>query len=123
MRTPPEAMSRNRRFMLTIMVVMLVGCASTRQEVDDISLHVPMKLELGPSRLPSGPIRIRSRQLVALPLCCPPVELRDANGKVLRELECTRQPQPLVARPGDYSIVGHDPSGGERVVRLVVTGD
>ena len=116
-------MNCKHAFILTILVVMVVGCTSIRQEADDASLHVPMKLELGVSGSPPGPIRIRSGQLITLPLCCPPVELRDTNGKALRELEWTQQPQPLVARPGYYSIVGHDPDGAERVVRLEVTGD
>lgn len=116
-------MSRKHACMLTILAVMIVGCTSPRQEVEDTSLRVPMKLELGASGSPLGPIRIRSGQLIVLPSCCPPVELRDANGKVLRELEYTRQPQPLVARPGSYSIVGHDPGGGEQAVMLEVTGD
>ena len=97
------------------------GCTSTRQDVDRTSLQTPVQVHLGEEGSPLGPIRIRSGQLISLPLCCPPVELRDAKGKRVRELKYTRAPQPLVAGPGTYSIVGHDPAGGECVLRLEVT--
>jgi len=114
-------MNRYHAFMLTALVVTVVGCTSTPQDVDNTSLQTPMKVELGAPGSPLGPIRIRSGQLIALPPCCPPVELRDANGRVVRELEYTRRPQPLVAHTGTYSIVGHDPGGEECVLRLEVT--
>ncbi len=115
-------MSRNYTFMLTMLVAVVVGCTSTRREADAASLRVPMKLELGAPGSPKGPVLIRSGQLIECPPCCPPLELRDASGKVVRDLTLTRY-LPLVARPGNYSIVGHDPGGKECVVRLVVTGD
>ncbi len=116
-------MNRSHIVMLTVLAVAIAGCTSTRQGVNSTSMQTPVQVQLGTAGSPLGPIRIRSGQLIALPLCCPPVELRDANGKVVRELKYTREPQPLVARPGNYSIVGHDPGGGERVVRLEVTGN
>jgi hypothetical protein len=40
---------------------------------------------------------------------------------LVRELKYTREPQPVVAVAGAYSIVGHDPAGAECVLRLEVT--
>ena len=114
-------MNRYYAFMQAALVVTVVGCTSTRQDIEDTSLQTPMTVELGAPGSPLGPIRIRSGQLISLPPCCPPVELRDANGRVIRELEYTRNPQPLVVRPGNYSVVGHDPGGEECVLRLEVT--
>ena len=107
----------------TLLLAIVGGCTNTRQAVDVSSQPVPLKLELGASGSPLGPIRIRSGQWITLPLCCPPVELRDANGKRLRKLVYTQEPQPLVARPALYSIVGHDPSGSECVLKIEVTRD
>jgi hypothetical protein len=104
--------------MLTALVLAITGCTSTRQEVARNSLQTPIPIQLGKVGSPLGPIRIRSGQLISLPLCCPPVELRDTKGKLVRKLKYTREPQPLVARTGTYSIVGHDPAGGECVLRL-----
>ncbi len=114
-------MSCNYAFVLTTLVIMAVGCTSTKH--DAASLRVPMKLEIGAPGSPAGPVRIRSGQVIKVGICCPPVELRDANGKVLRQLDFPGPPQPLVVRPGRYSIVGHDPEGNEGVVRVEVTGD
>lgn len=106
-----------------ILTVIVVGCTDTKHAVDNPSLHIPIKPKLGDPGSPLGPIRIQSGQLIALPLCCPPVELRDANGRKIRELDYTQKPQPLVARPANYSIVGHDPGGNECVLKLEVTKD
>ena len=76
------------------------GCASTS----------PVKLDLNSDDAPTGLVRIRSGQMIELELGCPPVELRDAKDRLLRELEYTKEPQPLVAAPGRYSIVGYDRS-------------
>ena len=114
-------MNRSHIFMLTALVVAIAGCTSTRQDINSTSLQTPVQVQLGTAGSPLGPIRIRSGQLISLPLCCPPVELRDANGNLVRELKYTREPQPLVAGTGTYSIVGHDPFGGECVLRLEVT--
>lgn len=107
--------------MLTALVLASAGCTSTRQDVNRTSLQTPVQVQLGKAGSPVGPIRICSGQMISLPLCCPPVELRDAKGELVRELSYTREPQPLVAATGSYSIVGHDPAGGECVLRLEVT--
>ena len=114
-------MNRSHILMLTALAVAIAGCRSTRQNVEGTCLQTPVQLELGAAGSPLGPIHIRSGQLICLPLCCPPVELRDANGKVVRELKHTREPQSFVASNGSFSIVGHDPGGGECVLRLEVT--
>jgi hypothetical protein len=106
--------------MLTALALALAGCTSARQEASTTSLQTPLQLHVGEPGAPLGPIRIRSGQLVVLPSCCPPVELRDAKGKLVRELTYTREPQALVANDGTYSIVGHDPAGAECVLRLKV---
>ncbi len=86
-------MNRNQAFILLMLIVMVVGCTSTRR--DAASLRVPTKLELGVPGSPAGPVRIRSGRMVQLGLFCPPVELRDADGKVLRKLDWTRQCTPI----------------------------
>jgi hypothetical protein len=102
-------------------VLAIGGCTTARQDVNRTSMQTPVQVQLGEAGSPFGPIRIRSGQLISLPLCCPPVELHDAKGKLVRELNYTREPQPLVAGAGTYAIVGHDPAGGECVLRLEVT--
>jgi hypothetical protein len=114
-------MNRSHILMLTALVLAMAGCTSTRQDLSRTSLETPVQVQLGKAGSPLGPIRIRSGQSISLPLCCPPVELRDAKGKLVRELKYTQEPQPLVAGTGTYSIVGHDPAGGECVLRLEVT--
>jgi len=109
-------MNRSYIFMIAALVVTIAGCMSNRQDVNSASLQTPLQVQLGAAGSPLGPIRIRSGQMISLPFCCPPVELRDANGKLVRKLEYTREPQPLVAGTGMYSIIGHDPDGGECVV-------
>jgi hypothetical protein len=114
-------MNRSHILMLAALGLAITGCTSTRQDVNRTSLQTPVQVQLGEGGSPLGPIRIRSGQLISLPLCCPPIELRDAKGKLVRELKYTREPQPLVAGTGTYSIVGHDPAGEECVLRLEVT--
>ena len=116
-------MNRSDIFILSALVVAIAGCTSTQQDFKGTSLQSPIQVQLGHTGSPRGPIHIRSGQLISLPLCCPPVELRDANGKLVRELTYTREPQPLVAGAGTYSIVGHDPGGEECVLRLEVTNE
>ncbi len=116
-------MNRYHTFAMMALVCTVAGCRSTPHDIDNASLQTPMEIEMGVSGSPLGPVRIRSGQLIALKLGCPPVEFRDANGKIIRELKYTIKPQPLVARPGAYSIVGHDPSGGECVVKIEVVDD
>ena len=109
--------------MLSALVVAIAGCTNTRPDLNRTSLQTPVEVKLGRAGSPLGPIHIRSGQWISLPLCCPPVELHDANGKLVRELTYTREPQPLVAATGTYSIVGHDPGGEECVLRLEVTNE
>jgi hypothetical protein len=113
-------MNRNHALLLALMLA-IAGCARTPQDVHKTSWSNPVQIQLGEAGSSLGPIRLRSGQLITLPSCCPPVELRDAQGKLVRELNYTSEPQPLVAGTGSYTIVGHDPAGGERVVRLEVT--
>ena len=95
--------------MLAALMVAFAGCAKT-----------PMQVQLGRPGSPLGPIYVHSGQLISLPHCCPPIELRDGDGKLVREFTYTSKPQPLVAGAGSYSIVGHDPAGAELVLRLEV---
>ena len=113
-------MSQSHIFMLAALVVAIAGCTSTRQDVNRTSLQTPVQIQLGRAGSPLGPIHIRSGQLILLPLCCPPVELRDANGKVVSQITWTCEPQRLVVGTGSYSIVGHDPAGEECILRLQV---
>jgi len=109
-------MSRSHLFMPMLLVTILVGCMSPY-------IGDPVRIEFGASGTPSEPVRVRSGQLVALEPCCPPVELRDTSGKTLHELEYTRQPQSLVAAPGTYLIVGHDPCGEECAISITIISD
>ena len=101
-----------------MLVAAVVGCQSTGP-----STQRPVRIDLNADDAPTGLTRIRSGRMIELELGCPPVELRDAKGRMLRELEYTREPQPLVADPGVYSIVGYDPGGEECIVRIEVTGE
>ncbi len=116
-------MIRNRTFILTMLVALVAGCRIARHGSTTPAAQTPVKLDLNADDAPSGPVRIRSGQMIQLELGCPPVELRNAKGRLLRKLEYTNEPQPLVAAPGSYSIVGHDPGGKECAVRIEVTGD
>ncbi len=114
-------MSGSRILPLAALVVAIAGCTATRQDANTTFLQTPIQVQLGQPGSPQGPIRVRSGQLISLPLCCPPVEFRDAKGRLVSELKYIREPQPVVAVTGTYSIVGHEPSGGECVLRLLVT--
>jgi hypothetical protein len=105
-----------------LLVFGIAGCTSARPSVSGTSLQTPVQVQFGGAGSAAEPLRIRPGQLISLPLCCPPVELRNADGKRVRELKCAREPQPLMAGTGAYSIVGHDPVGGECVLRVEVTG-
>jgi hypothetical protein len=114
-----KSMNRYYVLILTALVFTGIGCTAARQT----SLDVPMKLDVGDHGSPSGTIRIQSGQLIVLELGCPPIELRDASGKVLRQLKYTAEPQRLIAPPGKYSIVIFDPGTQEYVVRIEVICD
>ncbi len=104
-----------------LLILGMAGCTSARPDARGTSLQMPIQVQFGEAGSTAGPVRVRPGQWVALPQCCPPVELRDAHGKLVRELRCTREPQPLAAGAGTYSIVGHDPAGAECVLRVEVT--
>ena len=113
-------MQRNHILMLAAMGSLLTGCANTSQ----IDLQAPMKFELGKPGSSPGSITIRSGQMIVLDKTyCPPVQLRDANGVVVRELIGHTRPQELVVPPGVYTIVGHAPTAGEWTCRIQVTSD
>ena len=108
---------------LVMLVALVAGCRIARHGSTTPAAQTPVKLNLNSDDAPTGLVRIRSGQMIELELGCPPVELRDAKGRLLRELEYTKEPQPLVAAPGRYSIVGYDPGGEECAVGIEVTGD
>jgi hypothetical protein len=60
--------------------------------------------------------------MIEPPQCCPPLELRTANGEVVQRFDVTAGEQSLVAPNGVYMLVGHNPAGEEHVVRIIVTG-
>ena len=101
------------------------GCHTTQKKTETASLQKPVRLELGKIGKPKGPVQIRSGQMVLLPPYCPPVELRDADGKLVRRLDrgvdTTKQPQALDISPGRYFIVGHGPVAGEHILLVDVT--
>ncbi len=99
----------------------IAACTKTHQRVGGGGLHTPVQLQVGAPGSPMGPISLQTGQLVLLPQCCPPIELRDAKGKFLQKLKVSSDPQPMIARAGSYSIVGHDPAGEECVLRVAVT--
>ena len=115
-------MTSHHSFIVIVLVILVVGCGGLRHgSVSGPAAQTPLKVELGAPGRPSEPIRILSGQMVAVEIGCPPLELCDANGKVVRELEYTQEPQPLVAPPGEYSIVGYDPGGEKCVARIRIT--
>ena len=116
-------MIRKHTFMLMMLVALVAGCRNARHSATGPAAQAPVTLDLNADDAPTEMPRIRSGQMIVLELACPPVELRDAKGRMLRELEYTREPQPLVADPGVYSIVGYDPGGEECIVRIEVTGE
>jgi hypothetical protein len=53
-----------------------------------------------------------------------PLKNRGRQSQIFPNRESrAREPQPLVADPGVYSIVGYDPGGEECIVRIEVTGE
>ncbi len=107
--------------MLTVLITTVLGCTNIRQDLSSNAFSEPVTIDLGaPDSPPLTPVRIHSGQLIAIPLCCPPLELRGTDGKMIHELEYTQKPQALVAPAGTYSVVGHDPRGKEWVRKLEV---
>jgi hypothetical protein len=107
---------------MALLVIPIGGCSGLHGDREGRSLQEPLKLELGKPGSPLGPVRVRSGQMIVPPRCCPPLELRDARGRVVQEFDVTRWAQPLVAVPGSYSLVGHDPAGEECVLLVEVRG-
>ena len=107
---------------IALLVITIWGCSGLHGNLERRSLQEPLEIELGKPGSQLGPVQLRSGQMIVPPRCCPPLELRDASGRVVREFDVTRWAQPLVAAPGFYSLVGHDPGGEERVLLVEVRG-
>jgi hypothetical protein len=98
----------------------------TAQELTDPprgSLETPVKIDFAKPGSPLAPISLQSGQMIEPPFCCPPLALRDERGVLVQEFDVTGGAQRVVAPAGTYALVGHDPGGGEHVVRIEVTGD
>ena len=108
--------------MIMLLAALIVGCRTGQHSSTRAATQVPVKIDLNPVVGSSEVVRLRSGQVIELKLGCPPVELRNSEGRCLRELDYTEEPQPLVAAPGRYSIVGFDPAGTEYAVQIQVTG-
>ncbi|MHC1765074.1 MAG: hypothetical protein AB9869_12365 [Verrucomicrobiia bacterium] len=102
---------------LAVMLFVTVGCTTAHRDVRVSTLETPIKIQFAES----ASILLASGQVIEPPRCCPPLELRTANGQVVQEFDVTAGPQRLVAPSGTYSLVGHDPGGEDRVVQIKVT--
>jgi hypothetical protein len=105
---------------MAVLVIAIGGCSRLHGNLEGRSLQEPLQIELGKPGSQLGPVQLRSGQMIVPPRCCPPLELRDASGRVVHEFDVTQWTQPLVAAPGSYLLVGHDPEGKERVRRIEV---
>lgn len=112
-------MGRTPIVILTVMALAGPGCQRHQRDGEDIALQVPMEIRWDASE----PVRLRSGQMVVPPFCCPPLELRDAQGTVVQEFDFSAGKQPLVASAGSYVLVGHDPAGVECVLHIEVTSE
>jgi hypothetical protein len=117
-----EAKLRESLWVLAIMLVGAVGCTTARRDVRVSALGTPIKIEFTEPGSPRTSIQLESGQMIEPPLCCPPLQLRNASGDVVQEFDVTAGQQRLVAPTGIYSLVGHDPGGEECVVQIKVTG-
>jgi hypothetical protein len=115
-----EAMKRTQALMLILLVATVVGCTSTRQDADNASLQIPVKLDFYAPDSAKVPVRLRSGQMIDPNMCCPPLELRDGSGAVVQDFSVGGTPERLTARAGTYLLVGHDPSGEECLLRIEV---
>jgi len=114
-------MNRYYTVMLALLAVTIVGCTGLRKNESDVSLDTPLKIALGePGGAARGPIRIRSGQKIIRPFCCPPLEFRDSAGNVVHDFYGDGKTLSIVAAPGSYSLVGHNPGGKECVLLLEV---
>ncbi|MGB0580935.1 MAG: hypothetical protein ACPGVU_14635 [Limisphaerales bacterium] len=109
--------------MLAIILVGTVGCTSARQDARTSALDIPTKIQFAQTDSSWAPIRLKSGQMVELPQCCPPLELRNTNGDTVQEFDITGGQVRLVAQSGIYSLIGYDPGGGEHTVQIIVTGE
>ena len=108
---------------MALLVIAIEGCSRLRGNPEGGSLQEPLTIVLEQPGAHLDPVRLRSGQMIVPPRCCPPLELRDASGRVAHEFDVTRWVQPLVAAPGSYLLVGHDPGGKEYVRRIEVMGN
>lgn len=115
-------MSRSMHYSHVLTLAFLVFIVSGCTNRSKIDLDTPMQVELGRPGTSLETMTIRSGQMIALNMnYCPTIQLRDANGVVVRELKGGTRPQKLVASPGVYTIIGHAPTVGEWTRRIEVT--
>lgn len=120
---PMRPRLRDTLAVLAIILVGTVGCTSARKNARINSLDIPTKIQFAQPDSPGAPIRLKSGQMVELPHCCPPLELRNANGETVQEFDIALSQVRLVAQSGIYSLVAYDPGGGEHAVQIIVTGE
>ena len=106
--------------MLIMTAAAFAGCMHTRHTADDTAAREPIRLSFSESQSGRDPIRLRSGQLFVPPHCCPPLELRDAEGNTVRKYDETADELLLNVPAGRYALVGHDPAGGEQVLQMEV---
>lgn len=127
-RARPVQLSMKPRFTETLAVIATilvgtVGCTSTHEDTRSNALDIPTKIQFAQPDSPGAPIRLKSGQMIELPHCCPPLELRNANGEKVQVFDIALSQVRLVAQSGIYSLVGYDPGGGEHAVQIIVTGE
>lgn len=114
-------MRRFHAVTVAILATMIGACTSTHRNADVPALCTPLKVEFDKPGSVPGRIRLQSGQMIDAPRCCPPLELQDANGRVVQKLRPSAAAQRIVAPGGIYSLVGHDPVGKEHAIQIEVT--